>query len=59
MEYMFIGCLLLFILLNEQCQRDHKKNTQSKQDIHVKHKLDSLQQLIENCNPVSQKETQV
>lgn len=57
-EYVFIGSLLLFILLNEQCQTDYKRNTQNKEDIHVKHKLDSLEQLIKNCNSISPKETQ-
>ncbi len=58
MEYVFIGCVLLFLLLNEQCQTDYKRNTQNKEDIRIKHKLDSLEQLIENCNSISQKETQ-
>ncbi|MEP0263804.1 hypothetical protein [Dokdonia sp.] len=50
-EYLFIGCLLVFILLHEQYQPKevYKENTQEKGDMERLHKLDSLQMLLETC----------
>ena len=52
-EYVFVSCLLLFILLNEQCQTDYKRNTQRKQNIDMQHKLDSMRQALDTCNTAS------
>lgn len=49
-EYIFIMCLLLFILLNEQCEIHHINTIQFEREIRIKQKLDSLQSLLEICN---------
>ncbi len=49
-EYIFMTCLLLFILLNEQCEIHHIDNIQSESETHIKQKLDSVQSLLEICN---------
>lgn len=50
-EYLFVGSLLVFILLHEQCQSKdaYKENALLKNVTEVRHKLDSLQILLERC----------
>lgn len=49
-EYIFIICLLLFILLNEQCKIHHIDTIQFEREAYIKQKLDSVQSLLEICN---------
>lgn len=49
-EYIFITCLLLFILLNEQREIQHIDSIQFEHETQIKQKLDSIQSLLEICN---------
>ncbi|WP_299683446.1 hypothetical protein [uncultured Dokdonia sp.] len=49
-ESVCIVCLILFIFLNEQSQTNFKREIQLEEQIRSKYKLDSLQQLVDDCH---------